>query len=50
MANEVFGATFTRSKRHDPTTLKLTVPPGVRWAVQVWAGKYVAQTAPTPSV
>jgi hypothetical protein len=49
MANEVFGASFTRTSKLDPSKLTLSVAPGVAWALEVWAGKYVTPPAVTPS-
>ena len=44
LAGEIFGATFTRSGRLDPTKITLTVDPGTVWQIQVWDGKYIQRT------
>ncbi|HEY5032334.1 MAG TPA: hypothetical protein VIJ54_07675 [Actinomycetes bacterium] len=44
LAGEIFGATFTRSARLDPTKITLTVDPGTVWQIQVWDGKYIQRT------
>lgn len=50
LAGEIFGATFTRSTRLNPSKITLTVDPDTYWQIQVWAGKYVQHfVSPLPS-
>ena len=47
LAGEVFGSSFTRSARLDPSRLTVTVDPSDQWQLQVWSGKFVVPPAPT---
>jgi len=49
LAGEIFGATFTRSAKLDPSKITLTVDPGTYWQIQVWSGKYIAHGTPARS-
>jgi len=40
----IYGASFTRTTRLDPSRITLTVDPGTIWQIQAWQGKYIQHT------
>jgi len=46
----VYSASFTVTRRLDPSAIILTASGQVTWLVQLWQGDYVTTTAPVPSV
>ncbi len=49
LLGEIFGASFRRSARLDPSRITVTVDPGTRWEIQLWQGRYVEHASATPT-
>ncbi len=47
-AGVIYGSSYTRTKK-DTRTFYVHVDPGTQWAMEVWSGQPVLETAPTPS-
>jgi hypothetical protein len=45
MEGVIYSSYFEPSPHRDPRSIRIKVEPDVRWAIEVWAGKYVQQVS-----